>query len=240
VPVPLQLSVEDMDLTQKDEIAPTPLKSIASWVHFPEADMILPAGQERTIPFSVTIPGHLPLGGYYGIIYLHPFSRTVAPQDISSKIGVFILGSIGVQEIPLNKIYLLNPRFSAPIYEGRETQIQFSVKNTALNHFSAKPFVRITSLFGKTQDVPLEEKIIFPGRTRQWTVPITLSSYPSFLYRADLMVSVGGGIQQKTRLYFIAFPLLKLLILIALVVVGGMIIINRRKIRDALRIMIHG
>lgn len=240
VPVPIQLSVEDLDISQKDETVAAPLRSIASWVTFPETDMILPAKSERTIPFTVTIPGYLPLGGYYGIIYLHPFSRESSPQDISSKIGVFILGSIGVQEIPLNKVYLLHPRFSSPIYGGRNAEIQFAVKNTALNHFSAKPFVRITSFFGATQDVPLEEKIIFPGRSRQWAVPITLSSYPAFVYRADLTVSVGNGVQQKTRLYFIAFPFAEALIVIIVSVISGIIIKRRKRIRAVVRILVRG
>lgn len=241
-PMPLRIELENLDISQKDETGGSPLRSIVSWVEIADKNMIVEPRSERVVPFSVHVPDKVPLGGYYGMMYLRTLSpiQSGEPSNISSKIGILLMGSIGVQEIPLNKIYLLNPQSSRPVYEGRDISFQFSVKNTALNHFSAKPFLRIRPLWGKTQDFPVDEKIIFPGRIREWKIPVTLSSYPALLYEADLTVSVGGGAQQKARLYFIAFPFMKALLLLAGVLAGGIIIKNRKRIGGAVRILIHG
>lgn len=240
-PVPVAVELQNLDVSQRDE-TDSALRSIVPWVTLPDRDMIIDGKSERTIDFTVKVPDRVPLGGYYGMVYLHPFSRTPVADtaDIGSKIGILLLGSVGVQELPLNKIELQSPGMTRFFNSSNEVILDFAVKNTALNHFSAKPFLRIRPLFGPSQDIALEEKIIFPGRTRNWSTPVTLSSYPNLWYRADLVVSVGGGQQKKASVPFIAFPLSELFLFIIAALAVTMVMRNRKRFRRFIRVLLKG
>lgn len=241
VPLPLTLTIEPLD-TPDDGINQKSNNTIASWITFPVTDMIIEAKKERTVDFQIQVPDRVPLGGYYGMIFLHPSLPHMQgfPQEVSTKIGILLMGSIGVQDVPLNKVEINKFGFDSFVYEKNNIEINFMVKNASLNHFSAKPHLTIKPLFGSPQNVDLEEKFVFPGKSRKWSQTMTLAQFPHLFYKATLNVSVGGGIQKAMVTYFIAFPFFKLILILLVVIMSIGIFKKWGRFKKAVSILLKG
>ncbi len=215
-------------------------QSLVPWITISNPNLLIPPKEIKKLIFSINVPEKIALGGYYGMIYLSPFTKEITSStEILTRIGILLLSSVGVQEIPLNKIEVNNLKTSRLVYDNEKPTLLFSVKNMALNHFSAKPFIRLKPLIGSESYSDLEEKFVFPGKSRSWQHTIT-QSLPWNIYRGTLFVSVGNGIQKTDTFVFVNFPYR-----ILLVVVFGMMIImimkkRGKKIMHALRILIKG
>jgi len=242
VPLPIQLNVEPLETPDDGSPQGKSNNNIASWISFPTSDMIIEAKKQRSIDFQIQVPDRVPFGGYYGMIFLRPILPEMQglPKEVSAKIGILLMGSLGVQDIPLNKVEIHKYGFDQLFYEKNEVKTDFLVKNTALNHFSAKPHLVIKSLFGSSQTINLEEKFVFPGKSRKWEQTITLSQFPHLFYKATLYVSVGGGIQKIASTYFVAFPFFRLLLFIFVITVGIVIMRRRGKLLKALHVLLKG
>jgi hypothetical protein len=158
---------------------------------------------------------------------------------VTAKVGVLMLANIGVST-DKNKIEVISSEFNKSIYSSGPVNNTLRIRNTTLNHFTAKPILRIEPLFGKPVTVPLEEKIIFPGKIRRWDSSFELPDYYHGFYKTVLTISTGKGHQEKREGYILAFPLLKAFGVILLLVLLTLSVIYRRRILKGLRILISG
>lgn len=183
-------------------------QTISSWSTLDQSEMIIPAGQTRTLNLTIRLPKKILFGGYYGSLYLEPLPVTNANgQLVQAKIGIPILANIGVIDPKAKQGEILDFAIDKLIY-GNQDQLnaQFKVKNVSLYHFSAKPFLLIRPLWGQEDRYELDERIVLPGKTREWDSPITIKNYFSGLYFAKLQVSVGAGRQEEANTTFIILP----------------------------------
>jgi len=237
-PLPLRLKYEPLILSDNN----AKLQSIGNWLTLSEDSLLLPAKKETFITIKIALPKTIPLGGYYGLLYVEQLSPTQNSKGslILTKMGILILGSVGVQDVPLNSIELQKPFLNNFISESSTLPLSFDVKNTALNHISAKPYLIIHPLLEKAEIIQLEEKLVFPGTNRMWDSSFTVQNDHQFYYTADLYVSIGNGLSQKKSFSFVIFPVQQAIILVLCIALSMSIIRKRKQIKKAFEIMIKG
>lgn len=238
-PLPLQKTLEPI-ITPDDENPQEQLsQNIVPWIKTQTDQMIIEPKQTRNFDFTVQVPSQVPLGGYYGMMYFQPlFPKKQGNTEIVTKFGVLLLGSVGVQEIPLNKVKITNQKFSSYFYESGNPDLMFTVKNTALNHFSAKPFIKLKPVYGPEKFFEFEEKFVFPGKSRIWKSILPVSQWG--FYEGTLYISVGGGFQKTTNISFAIFPLKKTLLLAFTVIFIIVLIRKKDRFKKALQILFKG
>jgi hypothetical protein len=173
------------------------------------------------------------------MIFFEPVGSVLqGSTKVVSRIGILVLGDLGIQNSTSEKVQILN--FSVGnLEEHSPIPLLLRVKNISLHYFTAKPFLTLTPLVGKKQTILLEEKIVFPTKVRRWSYPLSISTLPINIYKAQIAVSIGNGEQIKTATYLIIFPYTKALILLLILLLIGFVIIRRKQIKNALRILIR-
>lgn len=237
-PLPVRLVFEPLILAEESTALPT----IGSWITLSKDSFLIPGNtQEKTI-IKINLPKTIPIGGYYGMLYVEPLvSQQIANSSyVMTKMGVLILGSVGVQDVPFNTIELQQPHLTTIISESNILHISYEVKNNALNHITAKPYLVIHPLFGKTETIIMEEHLVFPGKKRKWEGTFIVKDSGKIFYKADLYVSIGNGLSHKKSFSFGIFPATRALVLI--LCIGSIFIVlrKRKQIKKALRIIVKG
>lgn len=212
---------------------------LSQWIEIPEKEILLPPNSKREVPFYLDISSKVPLGGYYGVIFINPV-LTQNPQNIAlaPKVGALLLTNIGVPEDQKDKIAILDfdPQFFS---ENGDTNYTLRIQNRSLFHFSAKPILHLYPLFGKEQKMFIEEKFIFPGKVRRWEETINLSGTPN-IYKAVLSLSVGDGQQIHKTAYILVFPIRIVLLILAIAISIFFIIFHHKRVNKALSILLTG
>ena len=240
VPLPLRVSLDNLEPSDDETNKPGEQSPILFWTYFDPKDMIIPAGETKEIKVAIQIPNKIPLGGYYETLFLEPVlpTRKDVQSVVQAKVGVIILANIGVQDNKAEKGKIVNFSLDKFIYENGPIKANFKVKNTSLYHFSAKPFLKMTHLFGRQHNFEIGEKVILPGKTRSWKNDFNLENYKQGFYKATLIVSTGGGDQITNTSYFIAFPISKIILLLIIVTFVLVLIVRRKRVKKALLILL--
>lgn len=211
--------------------------SIASWAKISESDMIIPAHSNKTIRLTIQTPNKIPLGGYYGTLFLQPISpvKSAASQYVQGRAGVVILANVGVPDQSARaEIQNVSFEKSAPAHR----LLRFDVKNLSLYHFSAKSQLVVKPLLGDTKTFDVNEKIILPGKTRNWEETIAWPYRFFNIYDVRLLVSVGNGEQIVYQSRYIDLPYKMIAVIALLAVIIPISYKRRKKLRKALRILI--
>ncbi len=240
---PLGIHAQIADV-QEDSIKKSP---IIRWTHLSTSDSIMGAQEQKTISISIHTPLHTPNSGYAEIIYLTPFvSNTIQKGTpvVLSRIGALILGTVGKLNYDhlVHKVSLASFSPSSRIVNHTPVSLSFEITNKYFTYFTAKPFLTLTPLFGKSQTTPLEEHHILPGTTRNWTSTMNPEPF-HFLYFAHLAVSVGNGKQLFADTFFIIFPYKPFLILIGSLLLFSVLLLSyykRHRFKKAVRILLQG
>lgn len=238
LPLPVRIRFEPLLLENSK-----PLQSIGSWISISNSSLLITAKKEVTVDIKITLPKTIPFGGYYGVLYVEPFyssSQSKIGSLVLTKMGVLILGSVGVQDVPLNSIELQKPTLNTFVSETSTLNLLFNVKNNALNHISAKPYLKIHPLFGKTEIIELDERLVFPGTERGWETPFTVKNPTHFYYSADLFVGIGNGLAQRKSFAFVIFPLQQSIVVVLLIAIMISIYRKRKQIKNAFKIILRG
>lgn len=212
-PLPVRLNLENFDTADEEggySFHPKTTSPFLSWITLGREDLIIPAKESRTIPLTITIPSQIPLGGYYGLIFVQPiFPKNAGVAEIASKVGVLLLGNIGVPDPSVQNGNISYFSTGGMLLEENPLKILFGVKNISLNFFSAKPSAVIHPLIGQTKKYEFEEKIILPDKIRRWEKIIDLKNYWYGIYNVELIVSTGEGRVITKNLYIVFFPFKK-------------------------------
>lgn len=209
----------------------------SQWLTIPTKDFILAPHEKRTVNISLNIPNQVPIGGYYGMIFINPvLSPSTTNITLAPKIGVLLLANIGVDENQDEKILI--EEFNMPfISENGTSNYILRIKNNSLFHFSAKPKVTYTPLFGNKKTSNPEEKYIFPGKIRKWENTTDLPQFPN-IYKARLSLSVGEGKQIHREKILVVFPVYKTTTAIVIVLATIFVISKKKRLKKAARILI--
>lgn len=242
IPLPLQASLENFDSNGEDGgylLDPKNNSPLLNWITIENPQLILNPKTKENINLTVRIPSQIPIGGYFGLLFLQPL---IPPQtkeyatSVTPKIGVLILANIGVNEKPKASINEFN--FDKWVYEKGPVNILLRIQNRSLNFFSAKPVLYITPLFGQEKRYDIEEKFIFPGKIRRWQNQIDFIDYRHLLYKIRLVVDLGNDITIQKTTYILAFPMSKVLIGTAIILIIIFIIKKRPRLQKALKILV--
>ncbi len=240
IPLPLRASLDNFE--SQDEEGGFKLDSgqgpspFLSWITIGQNEMIIPAKTKKLIALTIHIPNKVPVGGYYGVLFLEPVLPLTSgyANIVQSRIGVIMLANIGVQSGTGEKGEITNFSFAKNFVQKEPVQMNLRVKNISLNHFSAKPFIFVESFGQPTRRTEIEEKIILPGKIRKWNNLIALPSYSRGLYKITARVSTGNGQQIEKTTFVIAFPITRVVVTIFLFSLIFILIRKRKKLKKAL------
>jgi len=252
-PMPLKVTTEGFDASDEEygvTIAQQTTSSpLIGWIRIDKKDAILPAKTSRIFNIKITVPNKVPIGGYYAMIFFTPIfpasnaasakSDSASPSSVGAKIGVLALANIGVKE-QKNRADIVTFNFDKTLYEKGPIQTTIRVKNTSLNYFTAKPTLRIKPLFGIEKTFELEEKTILPGKIRRWQRQFDLGNLYGGIYTAKLAVSLENGDYIYSTAHFIGFPVKKAFLAIIGITVLVYVLLNRKGVLKALKILIKG
>jgi hypothetical protein len=235
-PLPMHAEIEQPLETEETSGA----NSLAAWAHIDIPDMILQPGEQKTLKLTIKTPSKIPLGGYYGTLFLQPLMRakSAGGSEILSRVGVIILANIGVPDLSA-KARIPEFAIGKSVDNNRQRTADFKVKNLSLYHFSAKPFLVVNPVIGHTKTFEIPEKIILPGKLRTWNETIDWPYSFYNIYDIRLLVSVGNGNQilYQTRYYDLPYRGIALIVILS--VIGIIAYKRRKKLRKALRVLIY-
>lgn len=244
--IAVRAEVEPLETTAADEGTEpaddnTPNNTLISFLTIPKPDLLIPAGTSVDVPFTVTIPREIPLGGYYATIYLTPLYRfeAAASPVVVPRIGIPVLGSVGVPEnLPANRrARITASRILNPLTSRTELDMLLAVKNLSLHHFTAKPIIRV-STFGSSKTVVIPEKIVLPGKSRAWNEKIPLPGFG--IYQITMAISLGGGDMVTTTAYAASLPGRAIAAVSIILFAAVLIVFRRKQLFSAIRILFRG
>ncbi len=240
-PLPLRATFEDFQTEDEEggyvftQKATSPL---LSWITLDKSDLIIPAHAKETVSLNLTIPKTIKVGGYYGILFFQPvISNQQAQIPLSSKVGVLMLANVGVPSQNPIKGQIVEFSFDKFLYQKGPLSYLFRFRNTELNFYSAKPFLTLKPFIGKEQKFSLEEKFVFPGKTRRWEGAVELPNYWHGFYKATLAVSTGQGKQVIEESYLVALPYTAILVIGVSLCLLYFMITKKKRVQKALKIL---
>lgn len=193
---PMGISLQTSNLIGDDPTEVIDDAPLMKWTDLSENNFIIDPNSQRSVQVRIKPPSDLKKGGYYEVIYLTPFiggQNQAQKPVVLSRIGVLVFATFGDLDYKNLKEKVIITRFgpSSFLQDKSEVLIDLEVDNKYFTHFSAKPEITISSLFGSVDKQTPEEKRILPGRTRSWEIPEEVKNYG--IYRVRLALSVGGG-----------------------------------------------
>jgi len=211
IPVPIRISTEDFQVSEESGdyiFEKNNTNSIISWITIDPKEMILEPKEKQVITVTVNTPKKISFGGYHGMIFIEPLfpNQKQFNSLLTTKIGALILTNIGS---PVNGVHpALVSDYNIPfiLFDKNSLDYTFKVKSNSLYHFTARPFLHIRSFFENEQKIALEEKLIFPGKTRFWDGTASIQDLLPGFYTGQLRVSLGNGIQTVATKYFFYLP----------------------------------
>ncbi len=245
IPLPIDAGMESFDTDEEGnytflENGSINTSRLISWSSLDQDKFIIKPKSAETVRLTVTIPKKVPIGGYYSVLFFTPRLPVQGQYQslVSSKVGALMLASIGVQDPFIAKARITQFSPTQIIFDDNPLYFNFRVMNESLTHFTAKPFIEIKTLGKDPYVFEPGEKIILPGKARTWK---TAFQYPSSLipiHTATLSVSTGNGNSVKKNIFFIYFPIKKAIILVGSIMVVLLVLVRRKQIIAALRILI--
>lgn len=241
-PMPLRAHFSDFEQSSEDGgyvLQETLTNPLLSWTTLDQTDLLIAPKEKKAITISIKTPRSVPVGGYFAMLFFEPvIPKTNTATLVQTRIGVLLLGSIGVPDAAAKKADILDFSFGT-LQETTQAPLLLRVRNTSLHHFTGKPIVTIEPLFGTPSKVILDDKFVFPGKVRRWEQTMAMPSSPN-IYRVKLAFSTGEGKLTYAKTHLILFPYTKTLVLLLVVGMIVFLIVKRKRIKHAIQILKRG
>lgn len=167
---------------------------VINWISIPQAVTLAP-GEGRDITFQVNVPAQTPTGGYYGAIFfkskvqnknsgdpLEENSQIKVNQRVGALLVMAVKGSEPIQRsaklssfIPKSKVFFANP-----------VELIAGINNSGNLHFKGSGVIKISKFGVPMKNIDLDQRVLYPGRTREYTKSLTFAPWDFGYYRADL------------------------------------------------------
>lgn len=214
--------------------------SLVPWLNVNQSDAIIPAQTTKTVQVTISLPKKIPLGGYYGLMFVEPIPRTASDaSQVSAKVGVLFMANVGVVE-KNKQIELVQSYNDKSIYSQGPVLQTLRIKNNSLSHVTVKPRLEIKPWLGEKKVYWFEDKIIFPGKIRKWVQPFELPNYYQGFFRTTLIISTGNGHEQRYPGVIFALPVLSILLISLGLVLCIYILRNWKNVLKAIRVLFSG
>ncbi len=224
----------------KPEFTGNSQSGLASWITFPEKELILAPGAEREVIFTIAIPEEADPGGYYAAIFAISGNSLTQDDTIvqTSKVGILLLGKVpGEVEYKASLVdFKIDGADNKVFYSIKPREFSAVFKNSGNVHFRPEVKVNISNFFGlnkKTVSLNYSGGYLLPDSDRRfegfWREKIDISGFaekfinqikePAFgRYKAELVFSAAGETKISKQIIFWIIPY-HLLILIAVFIV---------------------
>jgi hypothetical protein len=237
IPLPVKLSLDDFQVQDKTgniQIEDNSSSSVKSWVKMTPNDLILNPKEKRAVKIMIETPQEIPFGGYFGMIFAEIKSQDSqgASSTLNTKIGSLIVANIGQStQATRNGDLNISSKPQQVIFSDKNLSIEFSVKNSSLYHFVARPFLSSSPLLSNTlHNEDLGEKFIFPYKSRQWSSRISPKLTFPGIYKLNLSISLGDGVKIDENFYVLYLPW-QILLVGSLVTISGVVLIRHLKFK---------
>lgn len=208
--------------------------SLASWISVSPKQILVPAGQTRTIDLLVSIPQSALAGGHYAMVTYSPVvegtlsgTGTAINPQVGSLVYLKVVGDV-IEAVNLKEFKVKN-KFA---YYG---PIDLFAEIENLGDVHLRPIGKLAVANWLNDEVfsqNLEEKNIFPfaSRTYDWTVP---GKWRLGRYAARLTATAGEAqIPLSGLIYFWIVPVKEIsLIAGALILIVVLILLKKRRPR---------
>lgn len=242
-PMPLRSNLSDFETTGEDgdySFQDSHTNPLLTWVSVSPGELIIPPYGRASVTVALKTPAKIPVGGYFGMLFFEPVFTSLDKNatKIVPRIGVLILGSVGVQNAKAHPLSLETLRLPL-ITDQTDVPLLLRVKNTGFEYLTAKPIITYSGTSQNLTRTILEDKMIFPGKIRRWEQTLRLpDNSPFTLYSVKISVSMGGGRVIDEYRTIIVFPYkIALLCLLILIFMAG-VIKKRTQLQKALRILL--
>ncbi len=211
IPVPIRITTEDFQVSEESGdyvFEKNNINSVISWITINPKEMILEPREKQDITVTIKTPEKISFGGYHGMIFIEPIfpNQRQFNSLLTTKIGAPVLANIGSPANGVNPAFISDYSIPFILFDKNSLNYEFTVKSNSLYHFTARPFLHIRSFFTNEQKIALEEKLIFPGKTRAWDSTASVTDLMPGFYTGQLRVSLGNGIQTVDTKFFFYLP----------------------------------
>lgn len=200
-PVRVRATVTDWDLSKdgapqfEGAVSDGPF-SATTWVRVAPPQLVIEAGKDATVRFSMTVPAAAAPGGYRtGVLFeFGPADGdlTGRGREVTFKSRIATLIYVDIGQPPM-AAELMDLRTRSV---GPQTQIVATVKNTSRRHVRTKGSVALYDQAGaKVRDVPIPDVPLLPESEREVAIavidPEKLVALPPGQYRVEVRMDVG-------------------------------------------------
>lgn len=212
---------------------------LARWVSVEPGRFTVNAGEERTIDIQIRIPSDAEPGGHFASVLVRRSGAQVeGGAAVDTRVGTLILLRVAgdVQEKAAIDFFRPQDRFA----QYGPVTLELRTQNNGNVHIAPKGNIVITDIFGrKVAELPLTTANVLPGSAR---IARTVWEQKNLVgrYTATLVAQYGQnptGQEERTlsaTTTFIVFPLYLLWIIIAVLVIGYLLITQRKKVKKFL------
>jgi hypothetical protein len=241
IPLGIHAEISGLDQTNQNIFTDLHPSILTKWTNIATPDIVLDPLSRKNISITINTPKGAKESGYYETIFLSPIissqKQSTSPV-VLTRIGAIVLATIGKLNYDdlAKKVNIQGFKSTAYVLEKLPATLSFSVENKYFTHFTAKPFITITPLFGSGQTTLLDEKHILPGTSKSWQFQVEHGT--SIFYQAKLAVSVGNGNQVLADTWFIVLPYKSILALILILGIFYLAIFKKDRIVKIIEVLL--
>lgn len=218
--------------------------SLSAWIDVPKTPLSLKAGETRTVPFTVRVPGDVSPGAHFGGIFL----TSEAPQLDSSGAAIGIsVGTIVSLKIAGDVVEDAQLReFSTDRFVYGSSTVAFSARVANRGNVLVRPhgLIEITDMFGKkvgSLAVNDSAAPVFPGSDKAYRASWTAEGFAFGRYQAVVSLVYGDEarktISGATSFWILPLGPILTVLGVILVLFLALYVGVRRYIRKTLRSM---
>lgn len=167
--------------------------SLVDWVSIDKNIFQLKPGEEKRIPFSITVPTKAVPGGHFAVL----FFNTVSDKENENTVGISArIGSLMMVSVPGN----ISKGGSIDEFAGpkwlEKGPVSFSIKfhNSGSVHYKPEGKIILKNLFGKKiAEGIIDSQYVFPNTSRTFTGTVKTEKYFWGPVTAALEMQDGAG-----------------------------------------------
>lgn len=208
-------------------------KDVGSWITMATSQVTLGPGEQKQIPFTITIPANIAKGDHAGgIIFQETAAQKVNNINIVTRVGVRIYETVpGDEQLSM---MLRNVQYSVT---DNLLTFSFTAENNGTVHIAPRGMLEVKDMFGRTVDrIRLDSMlgVVVPGKPQTFTVPTKIlapvlgwDSVNIALYYSPTKAAVAGMMIMPNP--WGVFLLVFIVLLTIAVVIGKKFLVRKKR-----------
>jgi hypothetical protein len=203
---------------------------LKNWLSSDIPILMLKAGEEREVSFTLKIPANATPGSHYGVVLAKARAsdqdKSSGPQ-ISGRVAAHVLVNVKGELHGGGKI----DYFYTPIISGKTADISATFENTGNIHYIPHGEITVKNIITKkAQSSVLDKHFVFPGKTYNFSIKKEIPSVLG-IYMAEASFVDGEGKVYTAKRYMIGkyFPVVAVIFIIIMIFLARFIIRSRRR-----------